>query len=139
MSKIEPFKNFEDYSKAILIIHKLYCKTKKNINEVYKCVTDLVSNISKHEFESFLKLVVLYPDDYSYGTIVNFEVFKQQIDKYSEINNLHSVTIESPNKRCYSCNNKSYDWFEYKSPLFYKDPILFATNGICKFNFSNLN
>ncbi len=44
-----PFTNMNDYLKAIVVIDKLYCRTKKNYKQVKSCIDILVTIIPEND------------------------------------------------------------------------------------------
>jgi hypothetical protein len=127
-----PFYNITDFIKAVLIVEKLFCNTKKNHHEVNKCINALVENINDNELVNFIIMITSYPKIYPYEIITNIEQFIQQIDIFSLQHNGTSLTLQSPATKCIYGNFDNKFWYEFVHPKFLKDPILYGHSKIEK-------
>ena len=77
----------------------------------------------------------MYPDHYSFNLINHIEEFKSNVINHELELKQHSFTIEFPASHCMFCpegaqvktNNV---WFEFKTPEWSKDAILYQFNKI---------
>ncbi len=128
---IAPFNSLVDYLKAIIVIKRLYCQTKNNLDQTYKCINELVTKLTFVEFNTFLSLVLCYPEKYTLNIIYDLTEFNQTLVNYCVEKTVQSDTIISPAAKCCFCtNNNNEDWFEFKSPQFNRDPILYRADRI---------
>lgn len=127
---ITPFTTIRGFLKAIIIIDKLFCHTKQNIPQLHKCICDLIEKISLADFQIFHSMVITYPKNYPFELINDIEKFNIEIIEYTKIQQINSKTLVSNAAVCIFCDDKNEDWFDYITPRFQKDPILFSVNSI---------
>ena len=128
-----PFESINHYLKALIIIKRIYCHTKKNLHQTYNCICDLVQNITFSEFNTFISLILTYPNKYYINIIADFSEFNQILIAYSLEKATQSDTVISPATKCIFCNDTcAVDWFDFKPALFGRDPILYRVDGLGK-------
>ncbi len=129
-----PFNNMNDYLKTIVIIEKLYCKTKKNYKQVNACVDIMVCVTPENEIINFVQRVITYPYQFPIKFIKDLDAFKKSLTDFCIGNNDQSIVIESPASNCSYCGHieNLTNWYEYKCPPFCKDVMLFTLDKIGK-------
>jgi len=130
---IKPFNSLELYLKALVIVQKLFCHTKNNFKLVHECISQLVQTITKSETIAFVQLVNTYTD-HPYEFLENQTQFIEDIYAFSIENEEQTTTLASFAHQCTFCgpNNANTRWFDFKSPDFSKDAILYETHKIGK-------
>lgn len=125
-----PFENIHDYIKSVIIINKLYCKTKNNTQEIQQCIQSLVGTVSEIEINRFISIAINCTRKHPYEILSNIDEFKAKIDQYCIEHDRTSVTIESSATKCLFCLESKSQWFIYANPIFGKDAVLFTKSKI---------
>lgn len=135
MNKIfdfSPFDNIHDYIKAVIIVNKLYSKSKNNVQQIHKCIVSLVAVVAETDIIRFISLAINSTRKHPYEILGNIDDFKSKIDQYCIDFELASIVIESPATKCLFCEESQVQWFVYANPVFSKDAILFSKSKIGK-------
>lgn len=125
-----PFANIHDYIKSVIIVNKLYCKTKNNIQEIHQCIQSLVGAVLETDISRFISLVINCKRKHPYEILSNIDEFKEKIQQYCIEHDKASFIIESPATKCSFCLESNSQWFVYASPPLSKEAILFSISKI---------
>ena len=129
---LAPFSNVEQFLKAIIVVSRVYCDTKHNIELVNKYISSIITQITDVQCKSFVQRIINYPANYPIQLLLKFEEFNADIMKYAEETDNQSITLRSPSQRCLFCVESPSEWFDYLMPTFYRDATLYSTHFIGK-------
>ena len=80
---ITPLSDINNFIKAIIIIDKIYCKTKKNYKQITECITQLVQPVEQSDITKLVQNIFTYQDLYPFEIISNFQQFTNDVISFS--------------------------------------------------------
>jgi len=132
---LAPFRCMSTFLQGVLIVNKLYCKTKQNFSQVHKCIHTIVAPITITEATAFALKVVNYPEEFTANFFINMPQFEKDIYAFAVEKEEQTKTLESSAERCSYCPNESTritKWFRYSTPKWATDATLYDTHRIEK-------